>query len=104
MREKLIELIREAKFDVDRICVERDWCDGCPAAYGEGNCKEAYIADHLIANGVTIPKYGEWTGTYLRNIGFWAYKCSECEEFSDYDSDYCPHCGAKMSRKDSDNK
>lgn len=55
MREKLIELIREAKFDVDRICVERDWCDGCPAADGEGNCKEVYIADHLIANGVTIP-------------------------------------------------
>ena len=56
-REKLIELIRDAKFNVDRICVERDWCCGCPAASGEGNCKEAYIADHLIANGVTVQKW-----------------------------------------------
>lgn len=57
MREKLIELLVTAKYDVDRICIERDWCDGCPAAYGEGQCKEVYIADHLIANGVTVQKW-----------------------------------------------
>ena len=53
-REKLIELICNASYDITRICVNRDWCDGCPAEYGEGQCKEAYIADHLIANGVTV--------------------------------------------------
>jgi hypothetical protein len=56
-REKMIELICDAKYDVDRICVERDWCDGCPAKHGEGDCKEAYIADHLIANGVTVQEW-----------------------------------------------
>ena len=56
-REKLIALVRDAKFDVDRICVERDWCEGCPAAYGEGDCKEAYIADHLISHGVTVQEW-----------------------------------------------
>lgn len=26
------------------------------------------------------------------------YKCSVCEEISDYNSPYCPECGAKMER------
>ena len=54
MREKLIELIQTATYNVNCICVSRDWCDGCPAEYGKGACKEVYVADHLIANGVTI--------------------------------------------------
>ena len=56
-REKLIELICDANYDITRICVNRDWCDGCPAEYGKGQCKEAYIADHLIAHGVTVQKW-----------------------------------------------
>ena len=53
-KEKLVELICDAKCDIDRICIESDWCDDCPAENGEANCREEYIADHLIANGVTV--------------------------------------------------
>ena len=57
VKEKLVELICDAKCDVDRICNESDWCDDCPAENGEANCKEEYIADHLIAHGVTVHEW-----------------------------------------------
>lgn len=56
-REKLIELIHSARFDIERICNERFDCDGCPADIHEGECKAGYIADHLIANGVTVQQW-----------------------------------------------
>lgn len=106
-REKLIALVRDAKFDVDRICVERDWCEGCPAASGEGDCKEAYIADHLIANGVTVQeldgcefcqkfdfagaraevnKYGAHINLAICNTKF-----PDEERFK-----FCPMCGSRL--------
>ena len=51
MKQKLIELIYEG----DRDCVGTD-CFDCPYM-GKANCNEAMIADHLIANGVTIQKW-----------------------------------------------
>ena len=74
-REKLIELIQSA-------------VDGC-ATYWAG-----LIADHLIANGVTVRKHGRWIS--YPDCG--VTKCSVCdwsiEECIDYD--FCPNCGAKM--------
>ena len=49
-KEKLIELMCDASYDITRICVNRDYCDGCPAEYGEGRCNETYIADHILAS------------------------------------------------------
>lgn len=51
MREKLIELIRESEI----------LCDDC-GEYGSSYCTEA-IADHLIANGVTL---NEWVSVEER--------------------------------------
>lgn len=51
MKQKLIELIDEG----DNNCVGTD-CFDCPYM-GKANCLEAMIADHLIANGVTIQKW-----------------------------------------------
>ena len=51
VRERLIELIRYARYEVDGICDEQDRCDECPA---ENWCKDGYIADHLIASGVVV--------------------------------------------------
>ena len=45
-----------------------------------------------------LPKRGKWIslddfrGKYNEN----GYKCSECDEHSDYKENFCPHCGAKM--------
>lgn len=48
MREKLIELIYNFHLDTNNYI-----CDGCGSRYAKKVCEE--IADHLIANGVTIP-------------------------------------------------
>ena len=44
------------------------------------------------------PKKGKWIslddfrGKYNEN----GYKCSECDEHSDYKENFCPNCGARM--------
>lgn len=52
------------------------------------------LADHLIANGVTIQKHGRWLG----EPGY--FKCSCCGKYGGdcgfETSAYCPNCGAKM--------
>ena len=32
---------------------------------------------------------GEWTGS-------WDFKCSICNEYNEYATAFCPHCGAHM--------
>lgn len=82
MREKLIELIRREGV---LYFVER-------------------IADHLIANGVTVQKKGEWddSGRYQFMDGTKAIRCTECGcalteiEYQKYFYNFCPVCGADM--------
>ena len=51
MREKLIELMQNKEACID-MGIES--CDDCP--YGQvADCYTHALADHLIANGVTIP-------------------------------------------------
>ena len=86
MREKLIELLEEAP--------------------GHAN-NEVYsfyeIADHLIANGVTIVANCQWdTVFYERNgtLATYSHICPECKYFyrnvKFKGHNYCPNCGAKM--------
>lgn len=51
------------------------------------------IADHLIANGVTIRERGEWEKKTIFPIH---YDCSVCGLSVDYKKPFCPHCGADM--------
>ena len=61
-------------------------------------------ADHLIANGVTIKKRGEWTVIEDDWNEETIYQCPICkEEFVTIDGtpadnlwNYCPACGADM--------
>ena len=50
MREKLIELLYNFYLDYNGYI-----CDGCGTRVAEREC--ATIADHLIANGVTVQKW-----------------------------------------------
>lgn len=45
---------------------------------------------------------GKWVikGNRYRNIRFFDCICSECYECLTYDYIFCPNCGAKMDRKD----
>lgn len=36
-------------------------------------------------------KTGQWIKIHWK-----AYRCSECNRASEYSTDYCPNCGAKM--------
>ena len=92
VREKLVGLIKRAIID-----------------WEHGDASE-WIADHLIANGVTVQentaadvapvRHGRWE----KQSGL--YSCSECGMTCPYDvqadvieywaCNYCPNCGAKM--------
>ena len=73
MREKLIELLKEGHKQF--LFIDQ-------------------IADHLIANGVTVREKGEWIpqdNTYTR------YTCSVCNTRNHRGGDrFCSLCGADM--------
>jgi DNA-directed RNA polymerase subunit RPC12/RpoP len=97
MREKLIELLGNIYLPMM----------AGPDTIGEYRIPHKFkkeIADHLIANGVTVQERGEWEEIEDDWNMETIYKCSVCEEeFVTIDGtpadnlwNYCPHCGAKM--------
>ena len=67
----------------------------------------AAIADYLISNGVTVQECGHWISlTECANAGVYCSVCHKkvykedyawCNRKNKLRSDYCPHCGAKMT-------
>lgn len=57
-RDKLFELTKEAFVAFEAECVKHFDCVECPLFEfaNVGLCKVAFIADHLLANGVTVGK------------------------------------------------
>ena len=84
LKQRLIELLKESK-----LCSKR-----FDDQYSDGTI--SIIADHLIANGVTIRERGEWVKPSLAS----ETNCSRCGRTSKmlfgYLSEFCPHCGADM--------
>ena len=77
VREKLVELIEQSG-----ACFE------CFPVGDYGQKQIEKIANHLIANGVTVQKHGRW---------LLDGRCSEClENPLTTHKTYCPSCGAKM--------
>ena len=80
VREKLVEILTNA---------------------GMGKYERQYIADILIAHGVTVQECGSWIDSCEYAC---LHKCSACggnapEDLAsglDTKTNYCPHCGAKM--------
>ena len=61
------------------------------------------LADHLIANGVTIPQHGRWIGGYQQKNGQWFYEkpyCSVCGAKHDGVAPFCEKCGSIMDQKE----
>lgn len=101
VREKLIELLEPHM-------------SGLACKYESGSCEltscrscnARNIADHLIANGVTVQERGYWVSlTDCANAGVYCSVCHKkvykedyawCNRKNKLRSDYCPHCGAKM--------
>ena len=90
VRGKLVELLTEFY--------------GCDPMYY--NVDALAIADHLIANGVTVQECGYLVSlTDCANAGVYCSVCHKkvykedyawCNRKNKLRSDYCPHCGAKM--------
>lgn len=86
VKEKLVELLDNAIIDSDDN-------------YGFPNTNQ--VADHLIANGVTVQEWGNWKYYHKRNKAV----CTSCNFERDLDTNFgkaiaCPNCGAKMDLKD----
>lgn len=85
VREKLVDLIREVPY--------------------LGGLEEK-IADHLIANGITVQERGHWVNLKdCSNKGVYCSVCHKkvyredyawCSRKNKLRSAYCPNCGAKM--------
>lgn len=92
VREKLVELQLQADI-ADNISEN-------------GTQHREFIADLMIANGVTVHERGYWVSlTDCSNAGVYCSVCHKkvykedyawCNRKNKLRSDYCPHCGAKM--------
>ena len=109
IREKLVELLREAPYNIFGNKLGNCYFDSCLGL----------IADHLVNNGVTVQECGEWVHPkeYVMSNGFLCSKCGHKEAsyypinprpggayiadengnfFYPPKLNYCPNCGAKM--------
>ena len=86
-REKLIELLDGFNRDLSKYA-------GDPKFFVVDDNIE--LADHLIANGVTVRERGRWESVAGVDC---LYKCSVCNEWQFIPEEhfaYCPYCGADM--------
>ena len=60
----------------------------------EGKAIPVEYIENLPAANVVEVKYGRWKWDGFVYDAPW--QCSECGAFSEYESNYCPNCGAKM--------
>lgn len=96
VREKLVELLREAPYNIFGNKLGNYYFDSCLEL----------IANHLVNNGVTVQECGYWVSlTDCANAGVYCSVCHKkvykedyawCNRKNKLRSDYCPHCGAKM--------
>lgn len=85
MRDRLIKILQAYK---------RSICDGLVAKLPDVEA----LADHLLAEGVTVQAHGYWKikGVLIRATGAKNYTCSVCGK-ENFHTPFCSECGAKMS-------
>ena len=86
-REKLIEL----QYECDEKCENRE-CWEC-SYMGIESCLKRMIADHLIANGVTVQESCHKAESVISQTGL---MCTACLSDIDRDAVFCKYCGAKV--------
>ena len=97
VREKLVDIVCDAMES-----------DGCIGHCNHSPCFEVErVVNALIDNGVTVQECGYWVSlTDCANAGVYCSVCHKkvykedyawCNRKNKLRSDYCPHCGAKMT-------
>lgn len=101
IREKLVELLEQCSCHYSPPCTGE--CYECNNV--EMYDKEiAKIADHLLANGVTVQEMAYWTDVMDCGVGNCFGRCSNCLTLHKANSyaelvtgrRYCKWCGAKL--------
>ena len=96
-REKLIELLLGRKEVVSEVC-ENTRCKTCQYEKYGFNCDKAILADHLIANGVTV-----WENLVAKQVvidkKYGSTRCPSCNAVLGASSHYCWQCGQKVTHK-----
>ena len=90
-RKKLVEILCDGIYKAG-VCEYQQWHD-CKECFCDGG-HGATIADHLIANGVTVPERGRWIKRGIAPNHF--YECSECFVIGSPAWRCCPVCTARM--------
>ena len=93
--------VREKLFTLFQDCNNPSW------KWFPNNAEMLKLIDYLIANGVTVQECGHWISlTECANAGVYCSVCHKkvykedyawCNRKNKLRSDYCPHCGAKMT-------
>ena len=104
-KKKIVELIAQKVCDTWSESCDQWLPRDCGKCYAN-DCHISELADHLIANGVTVQECGYWVSlTDCANAGVYCSVCNKkvykedyawCNRKNKLRSDYCPHCGAKM--------
>lgn len=114
VREKLIELMFVGQVLADAECDKQAECNKCP--YNAPNaCRVGFIADHLIANGVTVQKLDGCnyckSPIYVKTIQYLAPVLAPMtrteelrqqlynltgEVYLELPKQFCPMCGRKL--------
>ena len=94
IREKLVELLNRVQDSGQKTTYEEHSINVCVR-------RNEDIADHLLANGVTVQECIGFDGKWI--VKGQEVFCSNCNKESGYNawgasafSDYCPNCGKKM--------
>jgi hypothetical protein len=76
-------------------------CDDCPYSYSKTGEESRMCKICELTHFISIrPKEGKWVPkeTMIRSIDALNYTCSECGMEGKH-TNYCPNCGAKMSKE-----
>ena len=92
--EKLLELVDKARRYAANKCHSFVSCAECDH-YGEhdGNCRNTYIAESLIADGVTVQDCCHKAESVISKT---CLMCTACHSDIDHDAVFCKYCGAKV--------
>jgi hypothetical protein len=99
VREKLVEMRKEAAHYAICTCSAFQNCEDCPyRKYGTG-CRGNIEMEYLLKNGVTVQEEAK---LYWKPVepGVWNLTCSACDSHLGCreDANFCPECGAKFVR------
>lgn len=89
MLKAKLECLKRETSGTDIDCNYRN-CDECNLCYEQGNMGEQKEALGMAIKALEQTKTGHWEDCSN------GWMCSNCYKDVSHESDFCPHCGAKM--------